>query len=134
MHRVILAGIACVALAGCSLPTTDMMSNQYMDHSAEPVPAGMAGDWTGTSGPYLVTLRLNADGTGALCNSYGTSNYLQAAKYQGGTLYVQDGARLGLTHSGDTIVGMAPYSGSKPIRFVRDEGLKEAPPYCRTAL
>lgn len=134
MQRAILAGLACAALAGCSLPTTDMMSNQYMEHSAEPVPAGMAGDWTGTSGPYLVTLRLNADGTGALCNSYGASNYLQAVKYQGGTLYVQDGARLALTPNGDALTGMAPYTGSRPIRFLRDDDLKNAPPYCKTAL
>ena len=111
-----------------------MMNNQYMEHSAESVPAEMAGDWTGTSGPYLMTLRLNTDGTGALCNSYGASNYLQAVKYRGGMLYVQDGTRLGLTGSGDSLVGMAPYSGSKPIRFMRDEGLKHAPPYCKTAL
>jgi hypothetical protein len=133
--RIISILLAALLLAGCAAQQlNDMANNRFMDHDPEQVPAGMAGGWTGTAGPYLMTMRLQESGSGVLCNSYGASNYLQAIKYSGGTIYIQDGTRLSVTLQGDTLAALAPYMGAEPIRFRRDANLAMAAPYCRQNL
>jgi len=133
MRMLMVMGMAGV-LAGCAMPFDDMHNNQYMNHQAQAVPAGMDDSWTGVMGPYLMTLQLNEDGTGKLCNSYGASNYLQVVKYNSGMVYIQDGTRMSATFNGDTLTAKFPYTGSKPAGFQRDSDLAMAAPYCRQNL
>ena len=133
MKNLILLG-AFAALSGCVMPTDDLLNNRYMEHVPEAPPAGMAGDWTGTMGPYLLTLRIDQDGTGRMCSSYLQNNSVNALKYAGGTLYYQDGTRTAANYSSDTLTILAPYFNSQPSRLVRDTGLKQAAPYCQQNL
>jgi len=136
--RYIFVLAALSILNGCASPVSDvygdMMNNQFMAHQAEPVPAGMAGHWTGVSGPYLMTLHLNEDGTGLYCMTGAGSETLSVAKYQGGALYDQGGTRMTLSVTGDRLMGSPPYKYSQPIEFQRDDSLSMANPYCRDSM
>jgi hypothetical protein len=125
---------ALLALGGCAMPTGDMMDNKYMERTAEPVPAGVAGDWTGTMGPYLLSMRIGSNGAGVMCSAYHTNNAVMNLKYSGGTLYFQDGTRLPIQPAGDNLVGTSPYFGSAKTTLYKDQGFAQAAPYCRNNL
>lgn len=132
--RIVVIAAALGLMAGCASPFDDMINNRYLNYPAQAVPAGMDGNWTGVMGPYLMTLQMREDGSGVFCNSYGASNYMQAVKYNAGTIYVQDGTRLGVSVSADTLTATSSYSGAKPSVFQRDDDLVKAAPYCRENL
>lgn len=119
-----------LALGGCAMPTGDMMDNKYMERIAEPAPAGMAGDWTGTMGPYLMSLRIGSNGAGVMCSAYNTNNSVNNLKYSAGNLYFQDGTRMAAQLSGENLIGTSPYFGSSTTKLYKDPGFKQAAPYC----
>jgi hypothetical protein len=116
------------------MPTDDLLNNRYMERRQETVPVGVAGDWTGTMGPYLVTVRLAADGTGLMCSSYNTNNTVINLKYAAGVLYFQDGTRMEIAKVGETLAGKTPYFGSATTKLYPDMGLSQAAPYCKKAM
>ncbi len=129
--------IAALFLAGCATGLEPMLDNRYMEVSAEAVPKGMAGAWTGTLGPYLLTFVLNQDGTGLSCGSWHKHSSTGRVKYRGGVLYTSDGGALLANLVGDTLVlTMKERPAPMPAdhKFVRDDGLKEAAPYCKKEL
>ena len=130
MRNHLLIPALCL-LAGCAMPTSDLLDNQYMARVAEPVPAGTAGEWTGTMGPYLMSLRIEASGAGIVCSSYNTTNTVGNLKYSGGNLYFQDGTRAEIRPAGDTLALTSPYFGKSRSTFYRDPGLAQAAPYCK---
>lgn len=132
--RIVAMAIAMGLMAGCVMPIDDMINNRYMDYPAQAVPAGMDGNWTGVMGPYLMTLQLRENGTGELCNSYGSSNYLQAVKFNDGVIYIQDGTRMSADLNGDALAVEPPYAGSQASRLQRDSDLAMAAPYCKQNL
>lgn len=123
-----------ITLGGCAMPTADMTNNRYMEQTAEAAPPGISGDWTGTMGPYLLSLRIGRDGSGVMCSAYHTSNAVMNLKYNAGTLYFQDGTRLTIQPSGNTLIGTSPYFGSATTTLYKDQGFAQAAPYCRNSL
>lgn len=117
-------------LGACAMPTSDMINNDFSTIRAEPAPPGMAGRWTGSSGPYLMTFSLSQDGTGLSCSAWGNNQSIGRIKFDGEQMRFQDGTRLQFTRQGDTLIGRAPYSGAQNIVFVSDPGLTSADPYC----
>lgn len=121
-------------LGGCAMPTGDMTNNKYMERTAEAAPAGIAGDWTGTMGPYLLSMRIGSNGAGVMCSAYNTNNSVMNLKYSSGTLYFQDGTRLTVQPSGNTLVATSPYFGSATTTLYKDQGFAQAAPFCKSNL
>lgn len=132
--RTLLLIPALLALGGCAMPTSDMTNNNYMERTTEPAPPGVAGDWTGTMGPYLLSMRIGSNGAGVMCSAYHTNNAVMNLKYSAGTLYFQDGTRLPIQPAGDTLVGTSPYFGSATTTLYKDPGFTQAAPYCKANL
>lgn len=117
-------------LSACAMPTSDMINNDFASVRAVSVPSGVKGKWTGSSGPYLMTISLSQDGTGLSCSAWGSKQSLGRIKYDGSQLRFQDGTRLDLALQGGSLVGRAPYTGAQNIVFVSDPDLTSADPYC----
>ncbi|WP_341667342.1 J517_1871 family lipoprotein [Alcaligenes sp. SDU_A2] len=121
-------------VAGCALPTHDMADNRFAELTPELVSEGLVGAWTGSNGPYLLTLRIGQDGTGLFCSSWGERNTLGRIKFVQDRLYFQDGTKMRLSREGEGLVGNYDYLGANTVRFKMDSQLKEASPYCVDSL
>lgn len=134
MALAVVMGLA----AGCAAPGDDifreMANNQFMDVQAEQVPDGMAGRWTGASGPAMMTLDLREDGSGRICTALGVSNSIHAVKYRGGTVYDQGGTRISVALEVDRLAASYPYKHGPTFDLHRDNDLAQAAPYCRASL
>ena len=132
--RNIYLTAALLVLGGCAMPSSDMQNNRYMERLAEPVPASMVGDWTGTMGPYLMTIRLAKDGNGVMCWAYSRNNTVYNLKYSAGNVYLQDGTRMELSQAGDLLTAKSPYLGTTSAKLYPDNGLAQAAPFCKQSL
>ncbi|WP_049784509.1 J517_1871 family lipoprotein [Marinobacter adhaerens] len=129
--------VACflIALAGCQSPMSDMMNNNFVAITPEPVPEGLAGSWTGNMGPYLVTMKWQSDGHGLFCYSYGTADVLQKLKFSGGKIQIQDGTKLILKEQNpESITVYAPYAAGKDTVLLTDPDYKNASGFCAKAV
>jgi hypothetical protein len=124
-----------VALAGCQSPMSDMMNNNFVAITPQQVPEDLAGSWTGNMGPYLVTMKLQPDGYGLFCYSYGTADVLQKIKFSSGKIQIQDGTKLILKDQNpESITVYAPYAAGKDTLLYTDPDYKNASGYCAKAL
>lgn len=121
-------------VSGCALPAGDMTSNQFSNVVPKPIIKPYAGLWSGTSGSYLMTLRIDKDGRGISCSSRNGKDSVSNLKLSDDTLYFQDGTKMVLTYVDGYIDGVSPSAGLENVRFARDSGLIEASPYCRERL
>ncbi len=128
----VMAGALLVG--GCAMPINDQLNNNFVEISPEPVRSGLVGLWTGSSGPYLLTVRLEQDGRGIYCSSWNEKNTLGNVKFSAEHLYFQDGSSMDLNQQGENLTGKARYSGAHYVRFKRDPDLTEAAPYCKASL
>ncbi|XEG74009.1 hypothetical protein QA447_07200 [Pseudomonas sp. abacavir_1] len=110
------------------------MNNNFVAVQVQPSPPEMVGRWTGSVGPYLMTLAINPDGTGMSCYSYGTADVLGRIKYDGAQIQMQDGAKMKAYRSGDQLIATTSYLGSKPMKFIQDNNLASASPFCAKSL
>ncbi|MCV4287002.1 hypothetical protein OH708_03680 [Pseudomonas capsici] len=117
-------------LGACVMPTDDMINNDFSAVRAVPAPPGMPGKWTGSNGPYLMTIFLEQDGTGLSCYGWGNKQSVGRIKFDGGQLRFQDGTRIKLARQGEKLLGRAPYTSAQDIVFVSDPELSLADPYC----
>lgn len=129
--RIFGALAVAAALSGCASPLDDMLNNRYAEIAPVAPSADIVGTWTGTAGPYLMTIQINADGRGVSCWSFLEKNALGSTKYANGRLHFQDGASYELKRSGDKLLGDSGYTGAKVVVFVPDGNLIEASPYCK---
>ena len=136
--RIVVIAAALGLAAGCAAPGDDifrdMANNQFMNVQAEQVPDGMAGRWTGVSGPAMMSLDLREDGSGQICTALGASNSVHAVKFSNGTIYDQGGTRINVALQGDRLAASYPYKHGPTFAFHRDDGLAQAAPYCRASL
>lgn len=130
MQRIIVASAFIAVLSGCSLATTDVLNNDFSSIQQASAPPSIVGTWTGSSGPYLMTIVINENGGGLSCYAWNTNKTVGRVKYDGGQLVLQDGSKMRVTASGDVLTGRASYTGAKDISFRRDTNLENADPYC----
>lgn len=125
--------LACslILVAGCQSPMSDIINNKYMQVTPEPVRPTMVGFWTGTMGPYLTTMKVDADGTGVLCYSWSSNDIVQKFKHNGSVLYVQDGLKVNISEADNSLVLESNYFASKPNQLFKDSSLKEASIFCQ---
>jgi len=133
--RVFTVVALAVLMAGCALPGEDifqdMADNRFMDIQPERLPSGIAGRWTGVSGPVMMTMDLAQDGSGTVCTAWGTNNSVHAIKYSGGTVYDQGGTRIDIALDGDRLNASSPYKYGQEFQLHRDDDLSKSAPYCR---
>lgn len=130
--KLALTGLLAAILAGCAIPDPmDMFhDNRFAEIVPDPAPPEFVGTWTGSNGPYLMTVRINVDGTGLYCSTSGVNDALGRIKIKGDHIYYPEGGRMALSMDGDVMVGAHDYQGAPAARFVRDDDLVEAAPYC----
>jgi hypothetical protein len=115
--------------------TTDMMNNNFVAVSAQPVPDNMASNWTGSIGPWLITFKLNSNGEGVYCYSGATQNGLQKTKINGNTILIQDGTKFNIVkRETDSMILKAPYYGMREHTIFKDKDLSKASIFCQDSL
>lgn len=121
-------------LQACVSPASDMLNNRFVEIS--PTLQSIDGIWTGTMGPYLMTFKIKGDGTGYSCYSYGTAEVLEKLKVSQDMMYLSDGTRLKVEEiNKNSLVVKNIYLGlNKSFKFIGDEKLDNASPYCAKAL
>lgn len=132
--RTLLLALGMILVGGCSFGTTDILNNDFGSVSPTAPPADSVGLWTGSSGPYLLTVKLESDGTGKSCSVWNDKRVVGRLKYSSGSLLFQDGTRMAVRRVGDALIGRAPYSGSRDVTFRGDPGLTSADLYCTTRM
>lgn len=126
---VLLAG-----LSGCLAPYEAMKNNQYAQVDPQPAPTALVGTWTGTSGPYLMTVKMGADGRGLSCASWQANESLNNVKYSGGRLYFPDGMQMAVSIEAETLMATYDSKDHAPIQLWPDPQLVDASPYCQGKL
>lgn len=122
-------------LAGCAAsPYQYMVDNRYGEIEPMPAPAALIGTWTGTNGPYLLTIRVNADGRGLTCASWHKHESVNNLKYADGRLYFPDGMELTMNAQGGRLMATYDQKGMAPMHLRPDPNLVEASPYCKDKL
>jgi hypothetical protein len=131
---VYMAGLMAM-LQGCRSPASDMINNNFISITPEPVPSGLEGVWSGDMGPYLASMQWQADGHGLFCYSYGTANVLQKVKFAADVFYIEDGTRLELKEQGDQSVTVhASYAVGQDTVLHVDPDYQLASAFCGNAL
>jgi len=134
MKAIPAAAAFAILAAGCTTPYEAMKNNRYGDVTPHTVPDEIAGTWTGTSGPYLMTVKLGQDGRGLSCASWQANESVNNVKYAAGRLYFPDGMQMTVGAEGGQLVAVYDQKGMEPIRLNPDTELVEASPYCRDKL
>jgi len=114
---------------------SDMLNNDFPSIRAVSPPTSMVGTWTGSMGPYLSTLRLDASGTGLLCSSWNGKDSISRIKFDGQQIRSQDGGRLNVARaSQESMAVTAPYYGGADYSLRKDGSLTEASYFCAQQL
>lgn len=110
----------------------DYTNNDFVSLTAEPLNIPIQGIWSGNMGPYLVTMKLQENGTGEMCSSYAGTDNVSRLKYVDNMIYSQEGGRFTImAHSTDRMTLGSPYESSISNRFIEDSALLEASNYCQ---
>lgn len=135
MRILFLAFLAAAALVGCATPLDDLLEGGYSEAAAQPAPESLVGTWTGSMGPYLVTMVVEPDGTGRYCHSWNEKNAVSRLKFDGRRLAFQDGSVASIIDlAPDKLVIHPDYSHASRAALRPDPNLVEASPYCMKAL
>jgi hypothetical protein len=116
--------------ASCAPGWGPMDSNQYVHATAEPAPDYAVGTWTGGLGPYVMTMKIAADGYVDTCHSWNHRDAVGKAKYSHGRLYFSDGSYAMVDKSAKGITVTPLGDEDHASDFVRDESLRLAAPHC----
>jgi hypothetical protein len=114
--------------------------NFFLAITPEPVSEGLEGPWTGNIGPFLVTMKLQSDGYGLFCYSYGTADVLQKAKFSEGAIQIEDGTKLILKEQKPESITVyattvyTTYGTDKDTMLYTDSDYENASGYCAKAL
>lgn len=129
MRAAVLA-LALALLAGCAMQR-DIMQNDFVGLAPQSPPADIVGTWSGSMGPYLVTMRIKPDGRGVMCSSYNDTNSMARIKFFDGRIHAQSGAQVGIKSVADaSMVLHTGYYMGRDDQFYRDKHLKSASIYC----
>lgn len=135
MRSLLIAAIVATAVTGCAMPTDDLLNNKFLEAQNAPVPDGMAGIWTGTIGPSLVTDVIYPDGTGLECSeTVQATREMSKLKLSNGKMYMQVGLKYDVQYSGNTMKLVSRYLGGGEYTFYKDDTLDKASVYCKEAL
>ena len=134
-YALLVLIISC--FSGCfSQPFTDIANNNFASIQEKSASTEIQGLWTGSMAHYLVTYKINADGSGIQCMSPTTaSSPLSKIKYLDGKIFSQGGTKLIVKSENSTILTLiSPYFDVSTYQFYRDGGLEKAAIECKKAL
>lgn len=133
--KVLITSLLIGMLSACSSVSTDMANNKFPMIQAEPPPSELVGIWTGAMSSYLTTIKVEADGTGLFCYSWGTADVEQKIKYNEGRLQIQDGTNMVVADvMGERLSLQSEYFTGGDYTYIKDNDLSEASTYCASAL
>lgn len=133
MKKIAISLVTAVLLVACASPSGDMLNNQFTSIVAQP--SNISGIWSGSNGPYLVTYKINADGTGLMCSSWQDKNTVSRIKVADGIFYGQDGLKQAITQaSSNSLVLHTSYLTGADYKYIPDPSLQNASPYCAKEL
>ncbi|MCQ9616483.1 hypothetical protein L1889_06985 [Paenalcaligenes niemegkensis] len=132
--RLLTAISFLIFMAGCMGVTGGSLGSRFDEAMPTPVSPTHAGLWTAVEASDVTTLRIDEDGRGVACSSRDGKDLLSNLKVSDDTLYFQDGLSMALNYGEGYIDGLAIDAESQNVRFVRDDGLQSASPYCRNKL
>lgn len=126
--KPLIAVMFSLSLAGCQL--TPPADNKFLFVQPQPSPH-LEGIWTGTMGPYMMSLMFDANGTGYDCYAWNGKNVISRIKYDGKNIHYQEGGyqRLDSITSTSLIVSF-PNLPPPSYTLVKDNELKQADPFC----
>lgn len=107
-----------------------MEAGQYVHAAAEPAPSYAVGTWTGGLGPYVMTMKIAADGYVDTCHAWNHRDAIGKAKMADGKLYFSDGSFAELSKSEAGILITPLGDSGHESEFLNDESLRLAAPYC----
>lgn len=110
------------------------LENHFAEITPKGPPQEYVGTWTGSAGPYLMTLRLGEDGRGLYCYSWHTRDVVGNMKFDGELLRFQDGGKLKVRRDGALLMTEFEDPSLPSYRLVQDPKLVEASPYCKKAV
>ncbi len=134
MKKIIIAGLVGLGLvlSGCAM-NNDLLSGQFS--SITPKPTNLSGYWSGSGGPWLVTVKFNSDGTGLMCQSYNGKDILDKIKVVDDVIYNQNNLKLKVvSKTNEKLILKADYYMGATFNFTPDPLLKNASLYCESAL
>lgn len=132
LKTVILIAISSVMFA-CASPSSDMLNNQY--NQVQATASNLTGVWSGSAGPYAVSLKFLQDGQGLYCWSWNGRNSLEKFKVVGNQIIFQSGLKQSIFSENDRqLVLRANYFGGSSTAYSPDPLLKMASPYCEQQL
>lgn len=135
MRSLVIATAAAFGLVGCVNPVDDMLSGRYSETRAAAPDGALVGTWTGSMSAYLLTLKINEDGTGLYCYSWNEKHAVNRLKYDGERLVFQESTTASIRDvRPDALVIRSDYTFSKDAILRRDADLAEASPYCVNAM
>lgn len=112
-----------------------MLSGQYSEAQATAPPPAIIGTWTGSMASYLVTLRIQEDGTGLYCYSWNEKHAINRLKYDGERLVFQESTTASIRDARpDALIIRPDYTFSKDAILRPDGDLVKASPYCVNAI
>lgn len=117
----------------CSLGLLGCISSHVDYFSVKPTATSYSGIWVGKYENLLMTLKLNPDGTGVICDDYMGKAKLQSTKFSNGRLYGQTGHSIQILDVKDNKMTVKyPFAGQN--YFLKDDIGEHITPACKELL
>lgn len=123
-------GLLAPVFASCTLASGPMDASKYVHVQPDPAPEYAIGTWTGGLGPYVMTMKVAADGHVGTCQSWNHRDAVGKAKLSSGKIYFSDGSYAVVEKSTNGITVIPLGDAGHASEFVSDESLRLAAPYC----
>lgn len=132
--KPILLAVITAFVASCAMPTDDYLNNRYLEQTPVTPSDDMVGTWTGNRGPYLVTVVIEADGTGLHCYDWKEIKTVEKLIFNGEEIFYQSGVREKPIPESGRLILQSPYLGKSKDTYHSDSGLTKASVYCAEQL
>lgn len=114
-----------------SLKSDDFLTSKSVDtdHS-------MLGFWSGSAGPYIMTMKITNDGTSRFCSSWNDKKNLGKITFDGEKFILEDGSKLKLQQLNNKkmILTANYYLQTTKYQFYKDDDLSKASLFCHSVL
>lgn len=128
LKKPLAAAALTLLLAGCQLSPPSDNKFIFIEPKAEP---RLEGIWSGTVGPYMMSLVFKPDGSGYSCWATNGKNNINRLKYDGKYIQYQEGFKQRLDKITPAALTVSTPNTLLPdYTFVKDNDLKEADPFC----
>lgn len=126
--KPLIAIVLSLLLSGCQL--SPPLDNKFLSVTPKPEPA-LTGIWSGTMGPYMISLIFKNDGSGYACSAWKGKNTISRLKYDGKYIQYQEGTHMQVDRIDKTSLTISiPYTMTTAYNLRKDNELNLADPFC----